>query len=139
MATGHTRHAMLAEAVHIIKALFAGEYVNFKGEHFEVDSAKLWDVPDSSPPIGIAVSGRQSCELAGRLADVMIAVEPDPDLGTCSNEARRWQASGRSVRSASTEPRSAVLRAHSTFRWFGGGWKVNSELPGTRAFAEASK
>ena len=27
--------------------------------------------------------------------------------------------------------RRAVDRAHSLFRWFGGGWKVNSELPGT--------
>src|SRR6202521_3645935 len=42
----NTRHAMLEEAVQIIRALFTGEYVNFRGRHFEVDSAKLWDVPD---------------------------------------------------------------------------------------------
>ena len=137
----NTRHAMLAEAVHIIKALFAGEYVNFKGEHFEVDSAKLWDVPDSSPPIGIAVSGRQSCELAGRLGDVMIAVEPDPDLGTMFERSGGGGKPrvGQVPVCFDRNRESAVLRAHSTFRWFGGGWKVNSELPGTRAFSEASK
>jgi len=27
---------------------------------------------------------------------------------------------------------------HELFRWFGGGWKVNAELPGTAAFAGAS-
>ncbi len=34
---------------------------------------------------------------------------------------------------------AAVDRAHSLFRWFGGGWKVNSELPGPGAFDAASK
>jgi hypothetical protein len=32
-----------------------------------------------------------------------------------------------------------VQRAHEQFRWFGGGWKINSELPGTAAFAAASR
>jgi hypothetical protein len=32
-----------------------------------------------------------------------------------------------------------VERAHKLFRWFGGGWKVNSELPGPAAFDGASK
>ncbi len=137
----NTRHAMLEEAVQIIRALFTGQYVNFRGRHFEVDSAKLWDVPDPAPQIGIAVSGQQSCELAGRYADLMIAVEPNPDLG------KMFDRSG-----GSGKPRVgqipvcfdrdrtvAIQRAHSTFRWFDGGWKLNSELPSTKGFAAASK
>jgi hypothetical protein len=31
-----------------------------------------------------------------------------------------------------------VKRAHSLFRWFGLGWKVNAELPGPTAFDSAS-
>jgi len=136
----NTRHAMLAEAVQIIRALFTGEYVNFRGEYFEVDSARLWDLPERAVPIGIAVSGRQSCELAGEYADVMIAVEPDPDL------CRMFDRSG-----GVGKPRvgqipvcfdrdraAAVERAHSLFRWFDGGWKVNSEIPSTKGFAAAS-
>ena len=34
---------------------------------------------------------------------------------------------------------AAVERAHDQFRWFGSGWKVNAELPGTAAFAGASQ
>jgi G6PDH family F420-dependent oxidoreductase len=38
------------------------------------------------------------------------------------------------------EDRDACLdRAHELFRWFGGGWKVNAELPGTAAFDGASQ
>ena len=40
------RHAMLAEAVEIIRALFDGDNVNHHGEHFQVDSAQLWDLPE---------------------------------------------------------------------------------------------
>jgi hypothetical protein len=32
-----------------------------------------------------------------------------------------------------------VKRAHELFRWFGGGWKVNAELPGPSGFAGASQ
>src|SRR6202158_1449046 len=59
------RHQMLEEAVEIIRALWTGETVTYRGKHFDVESAKIWDLPDSPPPIGIAVSGRQG---AGKLA-----------------------------------------------------------------------
>lgn len=137
----NTRHAMLTEAVQIIKALFQGDYVNFKGHYFEVDSARLWDLPDSGPPIGIAVSGRQSCQLAGQYADAMIAVEPEPELTRMfdSNGGEGKPRVGQIPVCFDRDRDAAMDRAHSMFRWFGGGWKVNAELPGTRAFAEASK
>ena len=34
---------------------------------------------------------------------------------------------------------AAVRRAHSLFRWFGFGWKVNAELPGATAFDAAAQ
>ena len=47
----------------------------------------MWDLPDAPPPIGIAVSGPRSCRLAGRHADVMIAVEPRIELGEMFDDA----------------------------------------------------
>ncbi len=137
----NVRHEMLDEAVQIIRALFTGDYVNFSGAHFRVDSAKLWDVGSPPPRIGIAVSGAQSVALAGHHADVMIAVEPDASLGA------RFEAAGGSGKPRvgqvpiSWDPSrdAAIARAHDQFRWFGGGWKVNAELPGTAAFAGASQ
>ena len=62
--------------------LFDGEgTVNFRSEHFDVESAKLWDLPDERVPIGVAVSGADSCRLAGSKADLMIATEPKAELG----------------------------------------------------------
>ncbi|MCX4824991.1 TIGR03557 family F420-dependent LLM class oxidoreductase [Streptomyces sp. NBC_01142] len=53
----HVRPAMPAEAVEIIRALFAGGNVNHHGAHFDVENATLWDLPDEVPSIGVAVSG----------------------------------------------------------------------------------
>ncbi|MYR22283.1 TIGR03557 family F420-dependent LLM class oxidoreductase, partial [Streptomyces sp. SID6137] len=44
------RHEMLEEAVEIIRALFGGEHVTHHGRHYQVESAKLWDVPEQPPP-----------------------------------------------------------------------------------------
>ncbi|MEU3653530.1 TIGR03557 family F420-dependent LLM class oxidoreductase [Streptomyces sp. NPDC032161] len=76
------RLEMLEEAVEIIAALFDGGYVSRRGAHFAVDRAKIWDLPATRVPIGVAVSGRRSCEIAGRLADLVIATEPERELLT---------------------------------------------------------
>src|SRR6201991_1064165 len=42
------RLAMLAEAIKIIRELLSGDLIDFRSEYFEVDSARIWDVPDES-------------------------------------------------------------------------------------------
>jgi G6PDH family F420-dependent oxidoreductase len=135
------RHEMLREAVEIIRQLFAGGYVNYSGKHFEFDSAKLWDLPGDVPPIGIAVSGPQSTALAGELADVMVAVEPDGDLTAAFDGAggAGKPKYGQLAISYDADEKLAKKRAWEQFRWFAGGWKINSELPGTAAFSAASQ
>jgi G6PDH family F420-dependent oxidoreductase len=135
------RHEMLEEAVAIIRALWEGDTVTYRGKHFDVESAKLWDLPDSPPPIGIAVSGRKSCDLAGRLADAMIAVEPRAELGQMFDEAGGSEKPriGQIALSYDPDPQVALKRAMDQFRWFTGGWKVNAELPGPGSFDQASR
>ena len=135
------RHEMLTEAVEIIRALWAGETVTYRGKHFDVESAKVWDLPEVAPPIGIAVSGPASCRLAGRHGDAMIAVEPRADLG------RLFDAAGGSGKprigqialSYDPDRHAALLRAMDQFRWFTGGWRVNAELPVPASFDQASR
>src|SRR6185436_6704679 len=77
--TVQRRQDMLAEAITIIRELWTGEMVDFKGEYFEVDSARLWDIPDVAVAIAAAVSGDKSIDTFAPLADHLIAVEPDKD------------------------------------------------------------
>ncbi|MEV4336762.1 LLM class F420-dependent oxidoreductase [Streptomyces sp. NPDC049590] len=135
------RHEMLEEAVQIIRALFEGGHVTHHGQHYDVESARLWDLPETAPPIGIAVSGEQSCQLAGHLADLVIATEPKAGLLEAFD---RHGGSGKprvGQLPVSYDPDrdTAVKRAHSQFRWFGLGWKVNAELPHPDSFEAATQ
>lgn len=135
------RHEMSEEAVEIIRALFRGGHVNHRGAHFAVEPARLWDLPDVPQPLGIAVSGEQSCALAGRLADLVIATEPKAALldsfdrhgGTGKPRVGRLPVCHDPDRD------TAVKRAHAQLRYFGGGWKVDSELPHPDAFEGATQ
>jgi len=100
----------------------------------------VWDLPEKTPDIGIAVSGAQSCRLAGELGDLMIAVEPEAELGELFDAAggAGKPRIGQQPLSYGEDAEAAMTRAHEQFRWFGGGWKVNAELPGPAAFAAAS-
>src|SRR5919107_3033620 len=138
----NVRHQMLEEAIRIISSLFDGGYVNFSGSHFRVDSAKVWDLPEQRVPIGIAVSGDQSIATFAPLADHLIAVEPDNDLVTTWDQAVGGTESrkiGQVPVCWDTSRDRAIERAHQQFRWFGGGWKVNAELPGPSGFAGATQ
>jgi G6PDH family F420-dependent oxidoreductase len=135
------RHEMLEEAVEIIRALWAGGTVTYRGKHFDVESAKVWDLPDTVPQIGIAVSGPASCRLAGRHADAMIAVEPRAELGQMFDGAggSGKPRIGQIALSYDPDRRIAVQRAMDQFRWFTGGWRVNAELPVPASFDAASR
>lgn len=80
---------MLEEAIHVIRALFDGDLVDWQGDYFQVDSARLWDVPDVPVAIGVSMTGQRSIERFGVLSDHLIAVEPDADLVQSWHAARQ--------------------------------------------------
>jgi G6PDH family F420-dependent oxidoreductase len=133
---------MLEEAITIIRELFTGELITWDGDYFRVDSARIWDAPDDSVPIGVAVSGDKSIERFAPLAEHLIAVEPDPDLITGWSAANAHPGS-RSIGQVpicwDPDRATAVERAHDQFRWFAGGWAVNADLPTPAGFAGASQ
>jgi G6PDH family F420-dependent oxidoreductase len=137
----NVRHEMLDEALQIIRALFDGGYVDFAGEHYRVDSAKLWDRPDQGVPIAVAVSGAQSVQRLAPHADAMIAVQPEAELTKAWRKATSGEQRiiGQIPICYDKSKDAAIKRAHEQFRWFGGGWKVNAELPGTAGFAGATQ
>jgi coenzyme F420-dependent glucose-6-phosphate dehydrogenase len=68
------RSQMLFEAIEIITKLFSGEVVRHKGEHFTLESAKLYTRPDKPVPIYVATAGPMNAKRTGRHADGMITV-----------------------------------------------------------------
>jgi len=141
-----TRQEMLAEAIEIIRKLHSGDLVTHHGEYFDVDSARVWDLPDILVPVAVAVSGDMSIERLAPLADHMIAVQPEAELVDTWNRTEGAERIGSGARAVGQIPicwdpdeKAAVERAHEQFRWFGGGWKVNSDLPTPAGFAGATQ
>jgi G6PDH family F420-dependent oxidoreductase len=142
-----TRHEMLAEAVEIIRALHTGELVTYRGDHFDVDSARIWDLPEIPVELAIAVGGDRAIGRLAPLADHLVAVEPDAGLIESWNAvegARRVGPSGAKAIGQvpicwDPDEKTAVTRAHEQFRWFAGGWSVNADLPTPAGFAAASQ
>ncbi|NUO91045.1 MAG: LLM class F420-dependent oxidoreductase [Dermatophilaceae bacterium] len=141
-----TRQEMLREAIEVIRKLHSGDLVTHHGDWFDVDSARIWDLPDLTVPIAVAVSGDASIERLAPLADHMIAVEPSADLVSEWNRTHGAPRVGADARAVGQIPicwdpdeEAAVTRAHEQFRWFGGGWSVNSDLPTPRGFAGATQ
>ncbi|HZC51962.1 MAG TPA: LLM class F420-dependent oxidoreductase [Mycobacterium sp.] len=144
--TVERRQDMLREAIKIIRELFGGRLVNWRGDYFQVDSARLWDVPDVPVPIGVAASGPNGVEKFAKLADHLIAVQPDADLVGAWHAARQAANGTEGGRVVGQIPVSwdpdrdaAIKRAHEQFRWFGGGWAVNADLPTPAGFAGATQ
>ncbi len=134
------------EAIEIIRDLHAGGLVDHRGEYFEVDSARIWDLPEGGVPLAVAVSGEASIERFAPLADHMITTEPDADLVAGWNAHQGGREIGSEARSIGQVPicwdpdeKAATERAHEQFRWFAGGWTVNADLPTTAGFAGATQ
>ncbi|MGH3171191.1 MAG: TIGR03557 family F420-dependent LLM class oxidoreductase [Trebonia sp.] len=135
------RHERLGEAAEVIRALFSGDYVTYRGRHFQVDRAKLYDLPDSPPRIAMAVSGPEAVRVAAQQADGLISVEPRGDL------VRDFDAAGGKGKPKygqlavcyDTDEKAALTRARELWRWAVSGWHVMSELPDPRAFDAATQ
>jgi len=70
---------MLEEAV--LRSLFAGGCVHHTGGTSRSTPPRSGDLPEQPAPISVAVSGRRRAGLAGELADLMIATDPDASVG----------------------------------------------------------
>lgn len=135
------RQDMLEEAVHIIRELHTGELVTWEGQYFRVDSARVWDAPDGGVPLGLAVSGDSSIERFAPLGDHLISTVPEKELVDSWDKHHSGPSRkiGQVPISWDPDEKTAIERAHQQFRWFGGGWAVNADLPTPAGFEGASQ
>ena len=101
----------LIEAITIIRQLWSGESVSFKGKYYTVD-AKLYDPPPQPIPLLTAANGRKSMRLAGQYGDGLVT---DPETwkhaqgGMAGRCAGRRQGSGRNASAGGAICRLSVV------------------------------
>lgn len=82
------RLEMLEEAVGVMRDLWTGKLISHRGQHYTVETARLYSVPQTSPPVYMSGFGAKAIELAARIADGYICVEPNADF------VRRYRDAG---------------------------------------------
>jgi G6PDH family F420-dependent oxidoreductase len=134
------RHERLVEAIDIIQGLLAGTMTNYRGQHFRLDHARLFDRPERKPDMIIAAGGVKAARLAGKLGNGLIATEARADLveayAAAGGVGPRYAEVAMCYAEREEEARKI---AHHYFRWSLTGWPVMAELPDTEGFAAASK
>ena len=73
------RQEMLEEAIDLMRFLWEGGSKSFRGEYFEVENARVYDLPDTPVPMMVAAAGARAAELAGRLGDGLIGTSPEKE------------------------------------------------------------
>jgi G6PDH family F420-dependent oxidoreductase len=124
--TPEVRLGMLEEAVELIRELWTGEVVDHDGEHYVVENARIYTLPQTAPKILVSGFGPKSVQLAARIADGFITTSPDRDAITQYRDAGGKGVLQAGVKVCWHEDRQqAVKIAHRTWR--------NSFVPGQLA------
>jgi coenzyme F420-dependent glucose-6-phosphate dehydrogenase len=72
------RSLRMFEAIEVIKKLFdasvAGKDVKHAGRYFTMETARLWTMPETPPPVLVATAGPVNAKKTGKFADGIITV-----------------------------------------------------------------
>lgn len=71
------RLEMLEEAVQVIRTLWQGGMQSHRGRHYQVENARIYDLPEQTPPILISGFGPKATKLAAKIGDGYCTVQPD--------------------------------------------------------------
>jgi G6PDH family F420-dependent oxidoreductase len=82
------RLEMLEEAMAVMRLLWDGGFVTHHGRHYTVENARVYEKPASPIPLIVSAFGPKAVDVATRLADGFITVEPDAD------SVARYKSSG---------------------------------------------
>lgn len=73
------RRERLIEACEIIRKLWTGGFHDYDGDHWELDTMKLYTLPAEPPSLYVAANGPKSAYVAGRYADGFLTTIDDLD------------------------------------------------------------
>ena len=71
---------MLEEAIEVIRKLWEGGFVTYHGRYYEVENARIYSRPEAPPPSLVSGFGPKAADLAARVGDGFVTVQPDRDL-----------------------------------------------------------
>jgi G6PDH family F420-dependent oxidoreductase len=82
------RLEMLEEAVEIMRELWKGGNVSYRGKHYTVENARIYTLPEKPVEILISGFGPKAIEVAARIGEGYVSTMPDADM------VREFRSSG---------------------------------------------
>src|SRR3712207_9317678 len=84
------RLRILMESIEVIRRLFSGKLVKYAGEHIKLESARLYTMPETPPPIYVATAGPIMSKRTGRMCDGIITVGRSEERRVGKECRSRW-------------------------------------------------
>ncbi len=129
----------LAEAVDIVRQLWTGEQITHRGSHFTVENARVYDAPETAPPIVVSAFGPVAAEVAARIGDGLWV------SGASTDTVQAWRDAGGSgpVYAQLTlcwadDRDEAIKTAHRIWPNTGVPGQLSQDLPTPAHFEQAS-
>jgi G6PDH family F420-dependent oxidoreductase len=121
------RLEMLEEAVQAIRTLWQGRMQSHRGRHYQVENARIYDLPEQAPPILISGFGPKATKLAAKIGDGYCTVQPDKQAVQRFREAADGPRPVAGDMKVCWAPEEAQARATAYRLW------PNEQLPGELA------
>lgn len=130
---------MLTEAVEVMRELWKGQSVTWRGRHYRVDNARLYTLPDEQPPVYVSAFGEKALEVAARIGDGFISTSPNAEhVQAYENKGGKGpKAAGMKVAWGPDEEEAKKL-AHEIWPTSGVPGELSQELPMPAHFEQAS-
>ena len=78
----------LEEAVDVVRQLWTGEQITHRGTHFTVENARIYDPPETMPPIVVSAFGPAAAQVAARIGDGLWV------SGASADTVQQWRDAG---------------------------------------------
>ncbi len=135
------RLEMLEEAVEIMRALWKGGNVSYRGKHYTVENARIYTLPEKPVEILVSGFGPKAIEVAARIGDGFVTTVPDGDavkqFRTSGGGDRVCQAGFKAAFAATEE--SGVQIAYSKWPNAAVPGELSQVLPTPKHFEQASQ
>ena len=134
------RLEMLEEAVELMRRLWTGEVVTLRGEHYDVDTARIYTLPDQPPPVYVSAFGPKALDVAARIGDGFINTADDAESVAAFKEKSGGKPcqGGVKVAWADTED-EGIDHAHRLWANAGLPGELSQVLPSPQHFEQASQ
>jgi G6PDH family F420-dependent oxidoreductase len=70
---------MLEEAIEVMRLLWTGGVQHHRGRHYRLEQCRVYDLPENPPPVLVSGFGPKAVDLAARVGDGFVTVQPDAD------------------------------------------------------------